>query len=42
MKAVKVISRLEPKPGRAFSGEEPQYITPDVYVTRWGTSTSPS
>ena len=36
VKAVKVISRLEPKPGRAFSGEEPQYITPDVYVTKLG------
>ncbi len=32
VKAVKVISHLEPKPGRAFSGDEPQYITPDVYV----------
>jgi RNA polymerase sigma-54 factor len=36
VKAVKVISRLEPKPGRSFSGEEPQYITPDVYVTKLG------
>jgi RNA polymerase sigma-54 factor len=36
VKAVKVISRLEPKPGRAFSGEEPQYITPDVYVYKMG------
>src|SRR5512138_3224517 len=36
VKAVKVISRLEPKPGRAFSGEEPQYITPDVYVHNMG------
>jgi len=36
VKAVKVISRLEPKPGRAFSGEEPQYITPDVYVHKMG------
>jgi RNA polymerase sigma-54 factor len=36
VKAVKVISRLEPKPGRAFSGDEPQYITPDVYVTKLG------
>src|SRR5512138_982631 len=32
VKAVKVISRLEPKPGRAYSGDEAQYITPDVYV----------
>jgi RNA polymerase sigma-54 factor len=36
VKAVKVISRLEPKPGRAYSGEEAQYITPDVYVTKLG------
>ncbi|HEX9241597.1 MAG TPA: RNA polymerase factor sigma-54 [Anaeromyxobacter sp.] len=36
VKAVKVISRLEPKPGRAFSGEEAQYITPDVYVYKMG------
>ncbi len=36
VKAVKVIARLEPKPGRAFSGDEPQYITPDVYVTKLG------
>jgi RNA polymerase sigma-54 factor len=27
-----VISHLEPWPGRAFSGEQPIYITPDVYV----------
>ncbi|HUL61004.1 MAG TPA: RNA polymerase factor sigma-54 [Anaeromyxobacteraceae bacterium] len=36
VKAVKVISRLEPKPGRAYSGDEPQYITPDVYVYKMG------
>ena len=36
VKAVKVISHLEPKPGRAYSGEEPQYITPDVYVYKMG------
>ncbi|BDG03281.1 RNA polymerase factor sigma-54 [Anaeromyxobacter oryzae] len=36
VKAVKVISRLEPKPGRAYTGEEPQYITPDVYVHKMG------
>jgi len=36
VKAVKVISRLEPKPGRAFNGEEAQYITPDVYVHKMG------
>jgi RNA polymerase sigma-54 factor len=36
VKAVKVISRLEPKPGRAYSGEDAQYITPDVYVHKMG------
>jgi RNA polymerase sigma-54 factor len=30
--AVDVITRLEPKPGRQFSDEEPQYISPDVFV----------
>ncbi len=28
----KIISEMEPKPGRPFGGEEPQYIVPDVYV----------
>ncbi len=30
--AVNVITNMEPKPGRMFSEEEPQYITPDIYV----------
>lgn len=30
--AVKIIQGLEPKPGRQFSDEEPQYIIPDIYV----------
>ncbi len=30
--AVNVITNMEPKPGRLFSEEEPQYITPDIYV----------
>jgi RNA polymerase sigma-54 factor len=30
--AVNIIRGLEPKPGREFSEEEPQYITPDIYV----------
>ncbi|MFP6630035.1 MAG: RNA polymerase factor sigma-54 [Myxococcota bacterium] len=30
--AANVISSLEPKPGRGFSGEDPIYITPDIYV----------
>ncbi len=31
-----LIYSLEPKPGRAFSGGEPQYITPDVHVQKVG------
>ncbi len=34
--AAKVISELEPKPGRPFSTEEPRYITPDIYVHKIG------
>ncbi|MFZ1986759.1 MAG: RNA polymerase factor sigma-54 [Desulfatitalea sp.] len=30
--AVEIITRMEPKPGRQFSEDEPQYITPDIYV----------
>ncbi len=30
--AVNIITSMEPKPGRLFSEEEPQYITPDIYV----------
>ncbi len=30
--AVSVIKSLEPKPGREFSDETPQYINPDIYV----------
>ena len=30
--AVNVIKGLDPKPGRQFSDEEPQYITPDIFV----------
>ncbi len=33
--AVNVIKELEPKPGRQFTGEEPQYITPDIYVYKF-------
>ncbi|MBI1909087.1 MAG: RNA polymerase factor sigma-54 [Deltaproteobacteria bacterium] len=32
----KVISFLEPKPGRPFGGERPQYIVPDVFVHKIG------
>lgn len=33
---VQVVSELDPKPGRAFNQETPQYITPDVYVQKIG------
>jgi RNA polymerase sigma-54 factor len=33
MGAVKVIERLEPKPGRNFTSTRTNYIVPDVYVT---------
>lgn len=34
--AVNVIIRLEPRPGRVFSDEEPQYINPDIFVYKMG------
>ena len=34
--AVEIITRLEPKPGRQYSDEEPQYISPDVFVYKVG------
>jgi RNA polymerase sigma-54 factor len=33
--AVNVIKGFEPKPGRQFSEETPQYINPDIYVYKW-------
>ncbi|MFZ5573379.1 MAG: RNA polymerase factor sigma-54 [Thermodesulfobacteriota bacterium] len=33
--AVNVIKMLEPKPGRSYSTEEPQYISPDIYVYKF-------
>jgi len=36
LSAVEIIIRLEPKPGRQFSDEEPQYISPDVFVYKVG------
>lgn len=32
IEAVNVIKGLEPKPGRQFSDDDPQYISPDIYV----------
>jgi RNA polymerase sigma-54 factor len=32
--AAKLISTLEPRPGRNFSTEDPPYVSPDVYVVK--------
>jgi RNA polymerase sigma-54 factor len=32
--AMTLITSLEPKPGKNYSSEEPQYITPDVYILK--------
>ncbi len=34
--AVNIIKGLEPKPGRQFSDDEPQYINPDIFVYKLG------
>jgi RNA polymerase sigma-54 factor len=34
--AIRIIQKLEPRPGRNFSQEPPQYISPDVYIKRVG------
>ena len=34
--AVQIILHLDPKPGRAFSIEEPQYISPDIFIYKVG------
>ncbi|MCA9544910.1 MAG: RNA polymerase factor sigma-54, partial [Myxococcales bacterium] len=34
IEAAKLISQLEPRPGRPYSGEEPRYITPDIYIRK--------
>lgn len=34
LRAAKLISLMDPKPGRKFSDERPQYITPDIYVQK--------
>jgi len=33
---IKLLGRLEPKPGRLYNDEAPQYITPDVYIHKVG------
>ncbi len=32
----RMIQELEPLPGRGFTGDEPRYITPDIYVVKRG------
>ena len=34
--AAKVIMELDPRPGRQYSTDDPQYITPDVYIYKLG------
>jgi RNA polymerase sigma-54 factor len=34
--SIKLIGQLDPKPGRGFANDEPQYITPDVYIHKIG------
>jgi len=34
--AARLITSLEPRPGRNYSSEEPSYITPDVYIVKVG------
>ncbi len=34
--AAELIGNLEPRPGRAFGGDEPVYIIPDIYVYKIG------
>ena len=34
--ATKVVLAFDPKPGRAYTDEEPNYITPDVYIQKVG------
>ena len=36
VKAAKLLPKLDPKPGRTYSGEDAQYITPDVQVHKMG------
>jgi len=36
VEAAKIISQLEPKPGRPFIDREPQYINPDIHVIKTG------
>jgi RNA polymerase sigma-54 factor len=33
---IRLLERLEPKPGRLYSVDEPRYITPDIYIIKIG------
>ncbi len=34
IEGARIISQLEPHPGRPFTGDDPQYVTPDIYVKK--------
>jgi RNA polymerase sigma-54 factor len=34
--AAEIVGKLEPRPGRGFGGDDPVYITPDIYVYKLG------
>jgi RNA polymerase sigma-54 factor len=36
VEASRLLTRLDPRPGRNFSGDDAQYITPDVFVYKLG------
>ncbi len=36
VQAAKLLTKLDPKPGRNFTGDDAQYITPDVYIYKLG------
>ncbi len=36
VEAIRIIESFDPKPARHFAGEEPRYITPDVYIHKVG------
>lgn len=34
IEAARIISQMEPHPGRPFAGDDAQYVTPDIYVKK--------
>lgn len=36
VQASRLLPKLDPKPGRNYSGDDAQYITPDVYILKMG------